>query len=116
MLMKPPESDGRNELHVVEAGHLFAVQRVLRLSRYDHRIPFVEFYFHCAVDTELRLIDEVLQQVSFGSEPVAVVDQLSKLLSKAVFEVRDFAIQRDGFQRAVSLEKDRDARRFVDAP
>src|SRR3990167_1471255 len=103
-------------LVVLEGGDGRVEQRVgLRVAANDNHVALVQFDAHPAVHALLGVVDQRLQCLAFRRPPVAVVNHRRVARHQVVFQVRDFAVQRDRLDGAVRLEHDRAAGGLVAA-
>ena len=101
---------------VIEGGDAGVKQAVRQaLSAHAHDGAFVEFQAHEPVGRCLGRIDQALQELSLGAEPVTVVDQPGVAWHQIVLQRQDFTVQCDGLDGAVGAEQDGPAWGFVAA-
>src|SRR5690606_20138583 len=100
---------------VLEGGDGGVEQGVVGLATRNDDIALVQLQTYDAVHRGLGRVDHLLQHQTLRAPPVAVVDQAGVFGHQLVFQVRDFAVQSDGLDSAVSLEHDGAAGGFVAA-
>ncbi len=113
MLMNPPASADWNSDIFFEAGNLEVVQGRRRLPDHYHRVALVELDLGCAGDGLLSFFHHLPENLGFRSEPITVVDLSGQLLGEGIFEVHNFLVQHQRFNRLVCLHQDCYARSFV---
>src|SRR5579863_10579777 len=70
------------------------VERVFRAASGDRGIPFVQLQPRRAANVFLRVVDQSLQSLALGREPMAIVNELRVARDESVAQMHHLAIER----------------------
>src|SRR5579872_34090 len=116
---RQPDEAGRVRLVVsarfFEACDLRIIQGARRFATRDGDAALEQLEARDAIDVALRIVDQRLQRLALGREPVAVVDHLRIARDERVAKMQHLAIEGELLDRAMAVEQHRHAGRLVHA-
>ena len=98
-----------------KGGKAGLVERALRLAPDHLAVSLVELKTRGSPDTLLREVHHMLEIAHLRRIPEPVVDHARVFRNKAVTQMDDFSVHRNGFHRLVGNSHDSTARSFVNA-